>query len=77
MSHTPNATEQRILEILRRHRTMTMEHLLTAVPELSWNCVFGAVDHLSRDGRITVRRRGFDYLVSVAGNLSRRAAPAA
>jgi len=65
-----------ILEALRTHRTMTMERLVTAVPDVSWNCLFQAIDELSRSGRITVYRRGFEYELSVSagGQPSRSAA---
>lgn len=77
MTHRPERYEQRILETLHRHRTMTMEGLVSAVPDLSWNCVFHTVDELSRGGRIAVHRRGFDYEVSLPGSLPQCAPPAA
>lgn len=77
MAHKSNFYEQRILETLRRHRTMTLEGLVTAVPDLSWNCVFHTVDELSRDGRITMHRQGFDYEVSLHDSLSHWAPPSA
>jgi hypothetical protein len=69
--------EQLILDTLRRHRTMTMEGLVTAVPDLSWNCVFQVIDELSRSGRIAVHRQGFDYELALPTSLPQSAPPAA
>jgi hypothetical protein len=56
---------------------MTMEGLVSAVPDISWNRVFHTVDELSRGGRIVVRRRGFEYEVSLPSSLPQCAPPAA
>lgn len=77
MSLHSGRIEQLILETLRRHRTMTMENLAIAIPQVSWNCLFHAVDALSRGGAIAVHRCGFDYELSFPTGLARSSPPAA
>lgn len=62
--------ERLILETLHAHRTMTMERLVMAIPNVSWNRVFHAIDELSRAGRIAVHRRGFEYELSLPASRS-------
>jgi hypothetical protein len=65
MNGQQERTEQAILDALRRNTSMTMERLVEALPHASWNCVFHAVDTLSRHGRLAVHRRGFEYVLSL------------
>lgn len=69
--------ERLILEALCGHRTMTMEELVAAIPEVSWNRLFHAIDRLSRGGHITVYRRGFEYELSMPRRLSESSTSAA
>ncbi|MBL8038861.1 MAG: hypothetical protein JNN16_15285 [Nitrospira sp.] len=44
--------------------TCTFDELVRRLPTYSWAPVFSAVDRLSRQGRLSVRRiRGTDYVV--------------
>ncbi len=52
-----------IAELLRARRSLTLEQVVTLLPELSWNQVFRSIDELSRRGEIVLLRRGFDYEV--------------
>jgi hypothetical protein len=65
MVHQPVSlsSEILILELLRVRRSLTLEQMVTLLPELSWNQVFKTVDELSRRGKIILLRRGFDYEV--------------
>jgi hypothetical protein len=53
--------ERLILDTLKQQPSISMERLVTLVPDMTWNRVFQAVDTLSRAGDITIRRRGSDY----------------
>ncbi len=54
-----------ILAELERLGTSTFSELGTALPDYTWNQVFGAVDRLSREGRLKLSRNGrFDYRIS-------------
>ncbi len=54
-------SEGLILDLLGLRKSMTLEQVVTLLPELSWNQVFRTVDELSRRGEIILLRRGFDY----------------
>lgn len=55
------SSECRLLELLQVRKSLTLEQVVTLLPELSWNQVFKTVDELSRRGNILLLRRGFDY----------------
>ncbi|MGC3973888.1 MAG: hypothetical protein QM771_05830 [Nitrospira sp.] len=55
------SSECRILELLHVRKSLSLEQVVTLVPELSWNQVFKTIDELSRHGKIILLRRGFDY----------------
>lgn len=52
-----------ILDLLRMRKCLTLEQVVTLLPELSWNQIFKTVDELSRRGEIMLLRRGFEYEV--------------
>ncbi|WP_447980522.1 hypothetical protein [Candidatus Nitrospira bockiana] len=54
-----------ILSVLQDVETVTLEDLVEFLPELTWNTLFQAVDVLSRQGAIVLRRRGFAYHLSL------------
>lgn len=57
--------DSEILAELKRLGTCTFSELGTALPAYTWNQVFGAVDRLSREGRLRLTRNGrFDYRIS-------------
>jgi len=59
--------ESAILETLERGGPCSLDELYQALSDYSWNQVFAAVDRLSRNGRLLLRRPGrFDYRVSIA-----------
>ena len=57
------SSECLILELLSMRNSLTLEQVVTLLPELSWNQVFKTVDELSRRGEIILLRRGFEYEV--------------
>ncbi len=61
--HSPQ--EDLILDVLSSGEVLTLEQLIAEVPELSWSQLFHAVDALSRHGDIALRRRGFQYELSL------------
>jgi hypothetical protein len=63
---SPAGIESIILEQVQRSGPCTLENLVHLLPDLSWNQVFSAVDHLSREGQLTLRQpTRFEYMVSV------------
>ncbi len=56
-------SEYLILRLLRARKSLTLEQVVSLLPELSWNQVFTTVDELSRKGKIILLRRGFKYEV--------------
>jgi hypothetical protein len=61
MKRLRTSSERRVLEVLRKEGAISLERLLSLVPEFTWNQVFVTVDELSRRGEMTLSRRGFDY----------------
>ncbi|HNA27810.1 MAG TPA: hypothetical protein PLI01_13475 [Nitrospira sp.] len=55
------SSEFRILELVQMRKSLTLEQVVTLLPELSWNQVFKTIDELSRRGKIILLRRGVDY----------------
>lgn len=58
--------EALILDLLQRTGCLTIEQVAAALPELTWCELFHLIDDLSRRGVILLRRRGFEYEVSLA-----------
>ena len=54
-------SEGLILDLLGLRNSLTLEQVVTLLPELSWNQVFKTVDDLSRRGEIILLRRGYEY----------------
>ena len=58
--------ESAILTTLERRGPCSLDDLYQALSDYSWNQVFAAIDRLSRNGHLALRRPGrFDYLVSI------------
>ena len=58
--------ESRILQELERLGPCTLEEFVRVLPDYTWNQVFAAVDRLSRDGTVLLRRpTRFEYVVAV------------
>ena len=49
---THASTESLILDLVRARKSLTLEQLITLLPELTWNQVFRTVDELRRRGAI-------------------------
>ena len=57
--------EVAIYRHLYRMSECSFEDLLALLPQYTWNEMFGTVDRLSREGRLTLRRpRRFGFVVS-------------
>jgi hypothetical protein len=63
MADSQTYHEQLVLTVLREIDSISLEHLVARLPELTWNQVFQAIDALSRRGAILLQRRGFEYEV--------------
>ncbi|MCP9442518.1 MAG: hypothetical protein NNA20_07980 [Nitrospira sp.] len=61
MSIATEHTEARILTLVHARGTISLEELLSCLPEWTWSQVFTSVDALSRQGAICLRRRNFEY----------------
>ena len=51
-----DALDMAILERVAAHAPMDLETLQRLVRQYSWNCLFAAIDRLSRRGSLTIRR---------------------
>lgn len=58
----PAATLQKdILDHLDAEAVMTLDSLVSFLPQYGWNQIFEAVDGLARRRMIVLRRHGFEY----------------
>ena len=51
--------ETAIIEKLRGSGPCCLDEVVTYLPNFSWGEVFGAVDRMSRDGRLSLRQLGY------------------
>ena len=64
MHETVDLASILVLDTVEREGSLTMETLVSLLPQLSWSQIFHAVDELSRAGAILLQRRGFEYGLS-------------
>ena len=63
--------EEAIIEKLRRNGPCCLDDVVTYLPNLSWGEVFGAVDRMSRDGRVLLRQLGYStYQIALRSQFS-------
>lgn len=62
-----SAQEQAVLDMLQRSGPCCLDNLVLQLPNFSWGEVFAAVDRMSRDGRLVIRRQ---WLIRRLGNSS-------
>jgi len=55
--------EHRILAYIDEEAVVGLDAMIELLPQYSWSQIFNAVDRLTRLGKITLRRHGFDYTV--------------
>jgi hypothetical protein len=57
-----SAHEEAVIELLRKSGPSSFDNLIRYVPHLSWGEVFVAVDQMSGDGRLLIRRGSADSI---------------
>lgn len=63
--------EEAIAEKLRNDGPCCFDEIVTGLPNFSWGQIFVAVDCMSRDGRVFIRKLGFStYQVSLGSPLA-------
>jgi hypothetical protein len=67
MMPTNVSAEEAVIEMLQRTGPCCLDNLAIQLPNFSWGEVFTAVDRMSRDGRLVIRRQ---WLVRRLGNSS-------
>jgi hypothetical protein len=71
MPTNASAQEKAVIEMLRRTGPCCLDDLVTYLPNLSWGEVFVAVDRMSRDGRLLIRRLGYSsYQITLPSQLA-------
>ena len=63
MSSHYGEAEQAVLNMLRRYEVLMMEDLIGGRPDISWAQLFLAIDRLSRNNLIALRRVGLSYQI--------------
>jgi hypothetical protein len=62
LASAPSASLERdIVSHLEDQDAVTLDALVDQMPQYSWTQIFQAVDILSRNGSISLRRHGFGY----------------
>ena len=56
MIHIDASAEDAVIDILQKTGPCCMDDLVTYLPNHSWSEIFVAVDRMSRDGRLVLRR---------------------
>lgn len=65
------SAEEVVIELLQKISPCFLDDLVIYLPNLSWGEVFGAVDRMSRDGRLSLRQFGFStYQITLNPYLS-------
>jgi hypothetical protein len=71
MPTNASAQEKAVIEMLRTSGPCCLDDLVTYLPNLSWGEVFVAVDRISRDGRLLIRRLGCSsYQITLPSQLA-------
>lgn len=52
-----------VLELVNEQSVISLDTLITMLPQLEWNQIFHAVDQLARERRLVLRRHRFDYTI--------------
>jgi len=65
MAQITEETEALVMQHLHTANPVVLDRIVEDMPELSWNQIFQTVDALSRKGVISLRRRGFNYELSL------------
>jgi len=61
---TGNAdADEAVLNMLQRYEVLMMEDLISGLPDFSWAQLFLAIDRLSRNDLIVLRRVGLTYQI--------------
>lgn len=82
MSTAQSVIEDAVIEVLARTGPCTIDDMVKSLPALGWSEVFSAVDDMSRDGRLVIRRpSSSSYQLSLSASrplktpVSKRSAP--
>jgi hypothetical protein len=62
-SHDTDALTATILDHLNEQMVISLDSLISLMPQYTWNQIFHAVDHLTRCRKIVLRRHRFDYML--------------
>jgi hypothetical protein len=65
MTMARSVREARVLKVLKNGEEQTWEQVSSKLPDLEWNELFAIFDILSRRGKITIRRRGAEYVLKL------------
>jgi hypothetical protein len=58
-----DSLDDQILGQISEQDVVTLDALISLMPEYSWNQIFHAVDRLARCGKIVLRRHRFEYTI--------------
>jgi hypothetical protein len=61
------SVEQRIQDIVSRSPGCSLDDIIQACPDFSWNQIFGEIDTLTRGGALILKREGSLYRFSLRG----------
>lgn len=59
--HQEDMIQKAILDHLDEETVLSLDTLISLMPQCSWNQIFHSVDQLARSKKIVLRRHRFDY----------------
>jgi hypothetical protein len=60
-------TLEKVQDVIRKKRSVTLSHLIS-VTDASFNLIFLAIDRLSSEHKINIRREEADYILYIKDN---------
>jgi hypothetical protein len=57
-----SSIDERVVRVLQKHGTQTLDHIGTLLPDVTWLRLFLAIDRLSRSGKISLWSTGIRRL---------------
>lgn len=61
--HHPDAVTATILDHVDEQTVISLDSLISLMPQYTWNQIFHRIDQLARSKKIVLRRHRFDYML--------------
>ena len=65
-------TTEKVHDVVRKKGSVSLTHLTSVISDVSFNLIFLAIDRLSSEHKINIRRDVADYVLSIPDNDSEK-----